>query len=120
VTVHPRLKAIVLDQPPICAVAREFAERYGVGDRISTHNANFFNDPYPKAELHFYRMIFHDWPPDRCNFFARKSFEHLPSGGRIVIHEMLFNDDRTGPFSERRSTSICWSRSFGFNASASP
>lgn len=43
-------------------------------------------------------MVFHDWPPERCHFFARKSFESLPPGGRIVIHEMLFNDDRTGPF----------------------
>ena len=43
-------------------------------------------------------MIFHDWPPERCQFLARKSFESLPTGGRIVIHEMLFNDSRTGPF----------------------
>jgi hypothetical protein len=43
-------------------------------------------------------MIFHDWPPEQCRSFARKSFESLPGGGRIVIHEMLFNDDRTGPF----------------------
>jgi hypothetical protein len=43
-------------------------------------------------------MIFHDWPPERCRFFAQKSFDSLPSGGRIMIHEMLFNDDRTGPF----------------------
>jgi hypothetical protein len=98
VTIRRKLKAIVLDQPPICAVAREFAEKYGVDDRIATHSADFFNDQYPEADLHFYGMIFHDWPPDRCRLLACKSFEHLPSGGRIVIHEMLFNDDRTGPF----------------------
>jgi hypothetical protein len=98
VTTRPRLTAVVLDQPPICAIAREFAEKYGVANRISTHNADFFNDPLPEADLHFYGMVFHDWPPDRCRFLARKSFESLPSGGRIVIHEMLFNDERTGPF----------------------
>jgi O-methyltransferase/methyltransferase family protein len=98
VTVRPKLKAIVLDQPPICAIAAEFAEKYGVADRISTQSADFFNDPYPEADLHFYGMIFHDWPPDRCRMLARKSFQSLPSGGRIVIHEMLFNNDRTGPF----------------------
>ena len=43
-------------------------------------------------------MIFHDWPPDRGRMLARKSFQSLPPGGRIVIHEMLFNNDRTGPF----------------------
>ncbi len=74
------------------------AEKYGVADRISTQSADFFTDPYPDADLHFYGMIFHDWPPERCRFFARKSFDSLPAGGRIVVHEMLFNDDRTGPF----------------------
>jgi hypothetical protein len=94
----PALKAVVLDQPPICAVAREFADKHGLGGRISTHTADFFNDPFPPADLHFYGNIFHDWPPDRGRFFAAKSFQSLPSGGRIIVHEMLFNDDRTGPF----------------------
>ncbi len=98
VTVRPKLRSIVLDQAPICAIAVEMAQKYGVADRISPHSADFFTDPYPEADLHFYGMIFHDWPPERDQFFARKSFESLPRGGRIVVHEMLFNNDRTGPF----------------------
>jgi len=98
VTIRPKLKAIIMDQPPVCAIAREFAQSYGVADRISTHGADFFKDPFPSADLHFYGLIFHDWPPDQNRLFAAKSFESLPSGGRIVIHEMLFNDDRCGPF----------------------
>lgn len=98
VSVRPKLRAIVLDRAPICAIAGEFAQRYGVASRVSTQAADFFNDQYPDADLHFYGMVFHDWPPERCQLLARKSFESLPQGGRIVIHEMLFNDDRTGPF----------------------
>lgn len=94
----PHLKALVLDQEQICAMAREFIEKYALSDRISTQVADFFKDPFPPANLHFYGMIFHDWPPEQCRSFARKSFESLPPCGRIVIHEMLFNDDRTGPF----------------------
>ncbi len=60
VTVRPKLRAIVLDQATICAIALESAEKYGVADRVSTHTADFFNDPYPPADLHFYSMIFHD------------------------------------------------------------
>jgi hypothetical protein len=94
----PVLRAVILDQPPICALAREFADKYGLGGRISTHAGDFFQEPFPSADLHFYGMIFHDWPPDRCRFLAEKSFQSLSSGGRIIVHEMLFNDDRTGPF----------------------
>jgi len=98
VTVRPKLTAIVFDRAPVCEIASEFAKKYGVADRISTHDGDFFNDPYPQADLHFYGMIFHDWPPERCRALARKSFESLPTGGGIVVHEMLFNDGRTGPF----------------------
>jgi O-methyltransferase domain len=97
-TQWPHLKAVVFDQPSICAIAREFIEKYELADRVSTHEGDFFKDPFPPADLHFYGQIFHDWPPDRCRFLASKSLESLPSGGRIVVHEMLFNDDRTGPF----------------------
>ena len=44
-------------------------------------------------------MIYHDWPLEKCRFLTEKSFASLPSGGRILVHEMLFNDDRTGPYS---------------------
>ena len=26
-------------------------------------------------------MIYHDWPPEKCQFLTRKSFESLPPGG---------------------------------------
>jgi hypothetical protein len=57
-----------------------------------------WENPFPKADLHFYADIFHDWPPEKCRFLTRKSFDALDSGGRIVLHEMLFDDDKTGPF----------------------
>ena len=94
----PNLCALILDQQIICDIARSFIEKYGLQDRVSTLALDFFNDPFPPADLHFYGMIFHDWPPEKCRFFAQKSFQGLSAGGRIIIHEMLFNDDRTGPF----------------------
>ena len=42
--------------------------------------------------------IFHDWPAERCRLLVRRSFEALPRGGRVMVHEILFNDNRTGPF----------------------
>ena len=46
---------------------------------------------------HFYSNIFHDWPPEKCSFLTRKSFDALPPGGRLVVHEMLYDDDKKGP-----------------------
>ncbi len=93
-----QLRAIVLDLPPVCEVAQEFATRYGLQSRIATHASNMWKEPFPAADIHFYADIYHDWSPEQGRFLTQKSFESLLSGGRIVIHEMLYNDDQTGPF----------------------
>jgi hypothetical protein len=93
-----KLKATIFDLPPACDVATEFASQYGLSDRISTQPGDMWNDPFPPADLHFYGNIFHDWPPEQGEFLTRKSFEALPSGGRLMLHEQLYNDDKSGPF----------------------
>ena len=42
-------------------------------------------------------MIMHDWGEDRCRAILHKCFAALPSGGGVIIGELLVNDARTGP-----------------------
>jgi O-methyltransferase domain/Dimerisation domain len=93
----PNLRAIVFDIAPVCEVAREFAAEYALRDRISTHAGDMWTDRFPDADCHFYSHIFHDWPVEKCELLARQSFERLPAGGRIIVHEILFDDDKSGP-----------------------
>ncbi len=92
------LHALVFDLAPVCEVAEEFTTSHGLQHRIRTQVGDLWNDPYPSADLHFYSQIYHDWPPEKCRFLTQKSFASLQPGGRIIIHEKLYNDDRTGPF----------------------
>jgi ubiquinone/menaquinone biosynthesis C-methylase UbiE len=97
VTRWPHLQAIVYDLPPVCDVAREYIAKAGVQDRIETQAGDMWADPFPGADLHFYSNIYHDWSRDKGTVLTRKSFESLPPGGRIVVHEVLFDDDKAGP-----------------------
>ena len=42
-------------------------------------------------------MILHDWDEAKNRALLRRSFAALPSGGAVVISELLVNDDKTGP-----------------------
>ena len=106
VTRWPKLGAIVFDMAPVCEVAKEIAQQAGLQDRISTHIGDMWNDPFPPADIHFYSYIYHDRPPDKCRTLSRKSFERLNSGGRIIVHEVLYNKDKTGPFAAAAYTMI--------------
>jgi hypothetical protein len=97
VTRWPHLQSVVFDLPPVCDVAREFIAKAGLQDRIETRSGDIFEDPFPEADLHFYSNIYHDWSREKGAFLTRKSFESLPAGGRIVVHEILLDDDDAGP-----------------------
>ncbi|MBA3922469.1 MAG: methyltransferase [Nostocaceae cyanobacterium] len=91
------LQAIVLDMAPVCSVAEEFITSYGLQSRVKASVCNMWDDPFPSSDIHFYADIYHDWPPEKGRFLTQKSFDALNSGGRIIIHEMLYNDQKTGP-----------------------
>ncbi len=93
----PQLEAVVFDLAPICAIAAQYIGAQGLSDRISTHVGDMWREPLPTADLHFYSNIYHDWPPEKCRFLTQKSFDALPTDGRLVIHEMLYDDDKRGP-----------------------
>lgn len=95
----PELKGVIVDMPSVCNVAREFIAAAKVESRLTTHTADMWKDELPKGDVHFYGSVFHDWPLERCEVLAARSFAALPSGGRILLHEMLLNDDKSGPAS---------------------
>ncbi len=93
----PDLQAIVLDLAPACEVAGEFIARYGLQSRIKMQACDYWEDPFPSADLHFYSLGYQNWPPEKCRVLTQKSFDSLKSGGRIIIHEWLYRDDKIGP-----------------------
>jgi hypothetical protein len=94
----PSLRCTVLDLPMMCEVARSYIAGGSVADRVDTNAVDIFQQPWPRGyEVHFFSNIFHDWSVDTGRFLAKRSFEALEPGGRILLHEMLVDDDGGGP-----------------------
>lgn len=94
----PELRVVLFDLPAVCAVAAEYFASQGLEERSRTESGDIWQDPFPAADLHFYSDIFHDFSYEKCRFLAGKSFAHLEAGGRIILHEMLYYGDKSGPF----------------------
>ena len=71
----------------------------GLAERIQTVAGDFFADSSlpPGHDTILLSMILHDWAEDRCRDILEKCWAALPSGGQVVIAELLVNDERTGP-----------------------
>jgi acetylserotonin N-methyltransferase len=95
---HPALTCTIMDLPAVCALTPDYVAERGLAGRIDTHAADMFRDPWPPGyDAVFFSNIFHDWRPVTCLGLARRAFGALPAGGTINLHEMLLNDDGSGP-----------------------
>jgi acetylserotonin N-methyltransferase len=96
---HPTLKVTLMDLAAMADEAGTYVERAGMSDRVGTAGVNMFTEDWPRGpDAHFFANVFHDWSVETNALLARKSFEALPSGGRIFLSEILMDDDGAGPW----------------------
>lgn len=96
---NPGLKVVLMDLKEMAVEAQKFIDRAGAGRQVTTAGVNMFTEGWPLGhDGHFFSNVFHDWSDETCRLLAHRSFEALPSGGRIFLNEILMDDEGTGPF----------------------
>ena len=95
---HGRLRATVLEKPPVDGVATRCIAQRGFADRVSVVARDMFAEPFPAdCDVHLFSNVLHDWDEPLVKKLLKKSFAALPSNGLIVIHDAHINADKTGP-----------------------
>ena len=96
---HPGLKVTLLDLAAMASEAGSYVARAGMEQRVGTAACNMFTEDWPEGpDAHFFANVFHDWSVETNRLLAKKSFDALPSGGRIFLSEILMDDDGAGPW----------------------
>lgn len=94
----PQLSATVMEIEAVCVAAQDYIDAAGLAERIKTSAVNMFTQDWPQGhDTLFFSNIFHDWSDETNRLLAQKAFAALPSGGRILLHEILIDDDGCGP-----------------------
>src|SRR4029434_6626023 len=95
---HSQLRFTILGLSAMCDVAKTDIEGGGVAARVDTRAIDMFREPWPEGyDAIFFSNIWHDWSFETCRWLARRTFDVLAPGGRILLHEMLLDDDGNGP-----------------------
>jgi acetylserotonin N-methyltransferase len=95
---NPGIRCTAMDLDPVCAIARENVEAFGLETRVEVIAANMFEDPWPKGhDAILFGNIFHDWDAESCARLATRSFQALESGGCILLHEVPIKETKDGP-----------------------
>ncbi len=96
---NKKLRATVYDMPQVVEIAATKIAAAGLTERIGTAGGDFFRDAeYPAGhDAIILSLIMHDWGEAENREILRKCHAALPSGGAVIISELLVNDDKTGP-----------------------
>jgi SAM-dependent methyltransferase len=94
------LRATVFDSPTVCEIARKNIAASGFADRLDAVPGDCFADPFPKgADCLMFCHFFTIWGEQKDRELLKKCHDSLPSGGKVIIFNMMQHDDETGPLS---------------------
>lgn len=96
----PSLRATVFDSATVCDIARKNIAVHGLTGRLGAVPGECFVDPFPPdADCLLFAHFFTIWGEQKDRQLLRKCFDSLPSGGKVMIFNMMQHDDETGPLS---------------------
>ena len=91
---HPHMQCINFDLPPVEPIARGTIARFGLSERITIVNGDFFADDFPKADIITLGNILHDWNLEKKKLLIRRAYEALPAGGALIAIENVIDNER--------------------------
>jgi acetylserotonin N-methyltransferase len=95
---NPNTQSTIMDLEPIREIAASNVDEYSLSNRVSTITGDMFKDAWPTGhDAVLFGNIFHDWDVDSCQRLAQSAYDALPPGGTILLHEILLDDDKSGP-----------------------
>jgi precorrin-6B methylase 2 len=94
----PHVTVRAIDWPDVLPVTRRVAERFGVGDRLTTVAGDLFEADFGGShQVATLGHILHSEAVERCRALLRRTHAALAPGGTIAIAEFLVDADRRGP-----------------------
>jgi acetylserotonin N-methyltransferase len=95
---HPGLRTIIMDQPNVIEVTKEFVAQHGLEDRIDIRPGDFLKTDYPKGcDLISFITPLQGYMPEQVIEILKRTHDALEPGGTCMVVDYMLNDEKTGP-----------------------
>lgn len=95
---NPGTSGILFDLQEGLARAQTITQKYGVTERIKIIPGSFFETAPVGAEIYLLKNILHNWSDEDCIRILKNIRNVLPDNGKIVILEMVIEEDNKPSF----------------------
>jgi hypothetical protein len=86
---YPKLKGLLFELGYVVKRTRESLKAYGVDDRCSVIEGNFFESVPSGADTYLLRHIIHDWTDEQSVQILNNCRKVVPNNGRLLIIEAV-------------------------------
>jgi hypothetical protein len=94
----PGLLATVFDLPEVLPIAREYASKRAVGDRIRFVAGDALRNEIPACDVALVSALVHSYGPSGVTRIARHVAAGVKPAGLVLIREFMWDDDaHSGP-----------------------
>jgi hypothetical protein len=97
---YPGLKGILFDRKESITKAESIFIKFGVKEKIKTIPGDFFESAPDGADVYLLKNILHNWSDEDCVRILNIIKKILPDKGKILIMEMVINEDNKPSFSK--------------------
>lgn len=95
---NPELRATIVDQPAVLAIAQRHIGDAGLAGRIQTRPGDLLQDTFGAGyDLALLSAICHMFSPAENLDLLKRVYAALGHGGRVVIQDFLLEPDKTSP-----------------------
>jgi len=95
---NPGIKATIVDLPLPLQIAKRLIRERGLEENISFIEGDFLEVDFGEGyDLILMSHVLHSNSPEDCERLIRKGYRALKTGGRLLVHEFVLNEDRISP-----------------------
>lgn len=95
---YPELSSTIIDFPNVCEIGWRFVTDANMMDRVRYIPSNALTVQWPnEQDAILMSYLFSGVPGDEVPRLVQYAFDCLASGGKIMVHDFMVEDDRLGP-----------------------
>lgn len=97
---NPHLKAAIFDSPSVCKIALMNIKKNKLQDRLHAIQGDCFKNNFPKeADTLMFCHFLTIYSEAKNLRILKNAYNTLPKGGKVIIFNMMQNDNESGPIS---------------------
>jgi hypothetical protein len=97
---NPKLHGILFDLPEGVIHAKGIIFKYGISERLTIKTGSFFEGAPAGADGYMLKNVIHNWSDEECILILTSIRSVLPANGKILIIEMIVEEDNKPSFAK--------------------